>query len=78
MLISVFHRASSITEQEVNLYSPWFLLYNTMNQPQIYIYPLPLEPSSSPPVPPLSLSQSPELSSLRCVVASHWLSIYTW
>ena len=25
MLISVFHRASSITEQEVNLYSPWFL-----------------------------------------------------
>ena len=33
----------------------WFLPYNNSNQLQLYIYPLPLEPSSPPLIPPLQV-----------------------
>ena len=39
----------------------WFLLYNSVNQPQIYIYPLPLE---FPPQPPCHLSRVPQRTRL--------------
>lgn len=35
-----------------------------MNQPLVYIYPLPLEPSPPPPSHPSRLSQAPDLNSL--------------
>ena len=59
----------------------WFLLYNNVNQPQVYIYPLPLEPSSHTPHPtPLGHHRTLELrarvqSSLCYIAASHQLSI---
>ena len=57
----------------------WFLPYINMNQPWVYISPLPLE--SAPPLPnshhiPLLLVVSePALSSLSHSASSHWLSI---
>ena len=55
----------------------WFLPYINMNQPQVYICALPLEPSShlSPPSHPSRLSQNTGLSSLYHTANSHWLSI---
>jgi len=48
-----------------------------VNQLYVYIYPLPLRPSSHHPTPSHSsrLSQSTKLSSLCYTVNSHWLSI---
>ena len=56
----------------------WFLLYNKVNQLYIYIYPhisslLHLPPTL--PIDPSRWSQSPELTSLCYVAASHYLSI---
>ena len=57
----------------------WFLPYNNVNQPQLYIYPLSLESPYHPPSsqPPRS-SQSTELSSLCYTAASYFMhgSIY--
>ena len=57
------------------LYS--FLPHNKVNQLQVYIYPLLLEPPSlsAPPSRPSRSSQSPELGSLFCVTAS-LLAVY--
>ena len=53
----------------------WFLPYINLNQPQVYICALPLEP---PPSPHSSrLSQSPNWGSLRHIAHSHWL-FYIW
>ena len=41
-----------------------------MNQPEVYICPLPLEPPTS-----LGCLRGPDLSSLRHTANSHWLSI---
>lgn len=56
----------------------WFLLFNSVNQLDIYTYPLPFEPPSyapTPPTPPASYpsrsSQSTKLSSLCYLAASH-------
>ena len=50
----------------------WFLSYNTVNQPQVYTFPLSLEPPSRPPaIPPSGLSQSAKLCSLCYTTASH-------
>lgn len=56
----------------------WFLLFNSVNQLDIYVYPLPLEPPSYPPHPatppasyPSRSSQSTKLSSLCYLAASH-------
>ena len=51
----------------------WSLPYINMNQPQVYICPLPLEPSSPPH--PSRLSQSTSLSFLSQSANPHWLSI---
>ena len=49
-----------------------------MNQPQVYIRPLPPEtPSHFPPHPtPLGCHRVPGLSSLRNMASSHWLSVF--
>ena len=57
----------------------WFLPHIIVNQPQVYLHPLPHEPPSHlpPPTPshPSRLLQSPHLSSLSHTANSHWLSI---
>ena len=55
----------------------WFLPYNNVNQPQVYLCPLPLEPPSHlPPHPtPLGCHRALDLSSLHHTTNSHWLSI---
>ena len=55
----------------------WFLPYINMNQPQVYICPLPLETSShSPPYPtPVGCHRASALSYLCYLANSHWLSI---
>ena len=53
----------------------WFLPYNNLNQLWLYIYPLPVEPPSPPPIHPSGSSQSGRLSSLCYIATSHWLSI---
>ena len=54
----------------------WFLPNINMNQPQIYICPLPLTtPSCFPLHPTPGLSQSPGVSFLSHTANSHWLSI---
>ena len=53
-----------------------FLLYNSVNQLYVDIYPLPLGPPSHP-LPTHLGHHSTELSSRRDTAASHWLSIYT-
>ena len=53
----------------------WFLPYFDMNQPQVYIRPLPAEPRSHlSPLYPFRLSQSTGLSSLCHSINSHLLS----
>ena len=51
----------------------WFLLYINMNQSQIYICPLPLEPFSHLPIPSYSpkFSQSTKLHFLLYTTTSH-------
>ena len=51
----------------------WFLPCINMNQPQVYICPLPLEPLSSSH--PLQCHRALNLSSLRHTANPHWLSI---
>ena len=51
-----------------------FLLYNSVNQLYVYIYPFPFELPSLPPTHPSRSSQNTELASQCCKVASHWLS----
>ena len=46
-----------------------------MNQPQVYIRPLPPGLPPMPPIPPSGLSQSPGLSSLSHTAKSHRLSV---
>ena len=55
----------------------WFLPCINMNQPQVYICPLPLEPPSllPPPPTPASCHRVPGLSSCVMIANSHWLSI---
>ena len=55
----------------------WFLPYTNVNQPQVCICPLPLEPPSHPPTPshPSRLSQSTGLSSLHHTANSNQLSV---
>ena len=56
----------------------WFLPYINMDQPQVYICPLLLEPPSLLPLHPRhppGLSQTPGLSSLSHTANSHWVSI---
>ena len=57
--------------------SCWFRPYISMNQPQAYIRPLPLEsPSLLPPHPtPLGCHRAPGLSSLHLTANSHWLAV---
>ena len=50
-----------------------FLSSINMNQPQVYLCPLPLEPPSPPH--PSRLLQRPGLNSLSHTANSHWLSI---
>ena len=57
----------------------YFLLYNKVNQLYVYIYPLPLEPSShSPPPAPLGHHRAPS----RAPCATHGFLarylVYTW
>jgi len=42
----------------------WFLPYNSVNQPSVYLYPLPLEPPFTPLSNPSRSSQTTRLSSL--------------
>ena len=42
----------------------WLLMYSGVNEPYVYIHPLPLEPPSHLPIHPSRSSQSPELTSL--------------
>ena len=49
----------------------WFLIYNNVNQLQIYIYPLALEPPSAPSSQPPRSLQSTELSPPCCAAAPH-------
>ena len=54
----------------------WFLLYNKVNQLQLHIYPLPLEPLCHPtryPSQPSRPSQSTKLNSLFYTAASHYI-----
>ena len=54
----------------------WFLPYNHMNQPQVYICPLSLEPTSHlTHILPFRLSQGTGMSSLCHTADSHWLTI---
>ena len=54
----------------------WFLPYNNVNQPQVYVCPLPLEPPSHPtPHPNLLGCQSTGLYSLCYTATSHQLAI---
>ena len=58
----------------------WFLLYNKVNQLQLHIYPLPLEPLCHPtryPSQPSRSSQSTKLNSLFYTAASHYI-FYIW
>ena len=53
----------------------WFLSYTNMNQPQVYLGPFPLEPSSHflpCPTPP-GCHRAQVLSSLHHTANSHWL-----
>ena len=54
-----------------------FLPLVDMSQPQVYIYPLPLEPPSHlpPHLTPLGCHRAPGLSFLDHTTNSHWLSI---
>ena len=58
----------------------WFLPYNNMSQPQVYICPLHLEPPSYlPPLPTLLGCQwAQDLSSLHHTANSPWLSNFTY
>ena len=51
----------------------WFLPYINMNQPQVFVYLLPLEPPT--PLHPSRLSQSTRLSFLRYTAPFHQLDI---
>ena len=57
----------------------WFLLYNSVKQLYVHVYPLPLGPPSHPPSCPSGPSQSAVLSlcaeSLCCAACFHWLSV---
>ena len=58
----------------------WFLLYTSMNQPQVYICPLPLEPPFHfpPRLTPLGCHRVLTLSSLCHRADFHWLSHFTF
>ena len=53
----------------------WFLLYTNMNQLQVYMCPLPLEPPSHPTSHPTPLGGHSGLSCLCYTEASYFLSI---
>ena len=53
----------------------WFLLYNKVNQLEVCIYSIPLEPPSHPPSHSSRSSQHTKLSSLCSAAASHQLPI---
>ena len=54
-----------------------FMPYINMNQPQVYICPVPLKPPSllSPHPSPLGCHRTPDLSSLNHIANFHWLSL---
>ena len=55
----------------------WFLPYTNMNQPQVYICPLPREPPLPPHPTPLGCHRAPDLGSLCHTANSHRL-FYIW
>ena len=53
----------------------WFLPYNSVNQPKVYMRPLPLQPPPTPHPTLLGCHGGHRLSFLCCAAASHWPSI---